>query len=156
MASLLSSWIALAAALFRTATDRIFGYDVFLSYSWQDGVQYPRGLAERLTALRFSVFIDTQEYVAGTDLVPSTRRRARMSRHLVLILRPNASVSEWVENEVAAFLPTGRPLIAIDLNETWNRLPASSYLRPVLAQRLRVSETLQALDGPPSESMGRR
>jgi hypothetical protein len=137
-------------AVFKQATDRIFGYDVFLSYSWRDGLQYTRDLAEELTRLRFSVFIDTKEYVAGTDLVPSTQRRVRMSRHFVLVLRPNASLSEWVRKEVMAFLPTGRPLIAIDVNRTWLGLPPDSYLREVLEHRLRISETLPTSDAPPA------
>src|SRR5436190_16020488 len=89
----LSSWLAAAVRFIQRISDYIFGYDVFISYSWQDGVQYSRDLADKLSKLRFSVFIDVKEYVAGIDLVPSTQRRVRMSRHLVLILRPKSSVS---------------------------------------------------------------
>src|SRR6202140_353289 len=75
------------AGAVKSFTDRLFGYDFFISYAWHDGPEYPRQLAERLTQSGFSVFIDTREFVPGIDLRTSTKRRIRMSSQLLVIVR---------------------------------------------------------------------
>jgi len=108
-----------AVAWLTRLTDFIFGYDIFISYAWQDGSQYPLTLKQRLEASRFKVFLDKTGYVAGTDLRQATRRRVRMSTVLLVVVRPHALESRWVLKEVQESLAAKRSVIAIDINHTF-------------------------------------
>ncbi|MER9758462.1 toll/interleukin-1 receptor domain-containing protein [Mesorhizobium sp. M0138] len=133
--------------------DYLFGYDFFISYSWSDGADYPRQLMEQLTRNGYAVFLDSRDYVLGIDLRASTRRRVRMSRYLVLVLRPHAVSSKWVERELKVFLATGRDPIAIDVDSTWEKLPPASFFSTTFATRLRFSEALAAGVERPSDTV---
>lgn len=91
--------------------DRLYGFDAFLSYSWSDGEDYARNLAERLRAEGRRVFLDQDPedgYVAGTDLPEATSRRVGASSVLVVILSPGSLESDWVAKEVEVFLARQR------------------------------------------------
>lgn len=141
------------ARLANQVADFLFGYDFFISYSWSDGADYPRQLMEQLTRNGYTVFLDSRDYVPGIDLRASTRRRVRMSRYLVLVLRPHAVSSVWVERELKAFLATGRDPIAINVDRTWEKLPPASFFSTTFAKRLRVSEVLTSGVERPSDSV---
>ncbi|HYH97737.1 toll/interleukin-1 receptor domain-containing protein [Hyalangium sp.] len=131
--------------------DFLFGYDFFISYAWSDGTNYPRTLARRLQEeSRFRTFIDNIGYVPGDNLRKATRRRVRMSTVLVLVLRPAAMKSDWVLKEVQTCLDAGRTPIVIDVNGTF-ATAADSPLKQLLADSLRITESLATGDGPPSE-----
>jgi TIR domain len=133
--------------------DYLFGYDFFISYSWSDGADYPRQLMEQLTRNGYTIFHDSRDYVPGIDLRASTRRRVRMSRYLIVVLRPHAVSSIWVERELKAFLETGRDPIAINIDSTWEKLPPASFFSTTFAKRLRVSDTPTAGEERPSDSV---
>jgi len=141
------------AQLARDVADYLFGYDFFISYSWSDGAAYPRQLMEQLTRNGYTIFLDSRDYVPGTDLRASTRRRVRMSRYLVLVLRPHAVSSVWVERELKAFLATKRDPIAIDVDGTWQKLPPASFFSTTFAERLRLPETLAPGVETPSDGV---
>ena len=47
------------------ASDRVFGYDYFISYQHADGKRYPESVARRLTKLGYRVFIDATRMPTG-------------------------------------------------------------------------------------------
>jgi WD40 repeat protein len=144
------AWLwASPAAFLGWLSDRLFGYDVFVSYAWKDGPLYPAELAKRLQASGYKVFLDKLEYVAGTPLRQATRRRVRMSRMLVVVLRPNAVQSEWVLREVREALDAGRKPVLIDVNGTFGDAAAANPLKELLADSLRILEILPVSAGPP-------
>src|SRR5438876_9398964 len=103
----------------KAITDFLFGYDVFISYAWADGTEYPPGLSRRLQERRFKVFLDQEIYLPGEDLSQATRRRVRMSTLLIVILRPSALRSPWVLREVQESLAAGRTPLVININGTF-------------------------------------
>src|SRR6478752_488637 len=90
----------LSLRLASRVADALFGYDVFISYAWDDGGGYPTALAKRLRAERFRVFLDREGYIAGDHLPQATRRRVGMSRMLLIVFRPKVVDSKWVLREV--------------------------------------------------------
>lgn len=146
---------------FAELVDLIFGYDIFISYSWRDGGTYPRRLHEALVSKKYKVFLDRVGYTAGTDLTAATRRRVRMSTVLLLVTRPEALLrSSWVESEVREALAAGRTPILIDVNGTFETAPEGTALKPLLLHKIRIREAVQEveiegsrlMDGEPSES----
>jgi hypothetical protein len=95
--------------------DRVLGYDFFISYAHADAPAYAAALQDRLRALGFKAFLDSQVYVAGDDLNVATLRRVRASSKLIVIVGPRALESHWVLQEVDAARRANRPIIAIDL-----------------------------------------
>ena len=53
--------------LWRRALDFVFGYDFFISYSWEDGKVYASALARRLEAAGFEAFLDRKHFATGDD-----------------------------------------------------------------------------------------
>ncbi len=143
----------LPARLANRIADYLFAYDFFISYSWSDGADYPRRLMEQLTRNGYTVFLDSRDHLPGEDLTASTRRRVRMSRNLLLVLRPHAVCSFWVDHELKVFLATRRDPIAIDINDTWKNLPSDSFFFTTFAKRLRVPETLTPGTQRPSDEV---
>lgn len=132
--------------------DLVLGYDYFISYSHQDGILYPKRLTEQLTALHFKVFLDTQVYVAGTDMQAAMRRRVRMSTYLVVIGgRCAYTQSEWVEKEVRASLEARRTPILIDINNAFRNLEQNNALQGLLRDRIYISQTLSGPEAGPSD-----
>ncbi len=99
------------------ATDALFGYDFFLSYSWSDGKDYAAALNDALR-VDFSVHFDAEDYHVGDNLDFLTKVRVRNSRHLVIVATPDAlSKSPWVRNEADQFLRTGKAPLIIDIDQ---------------------------------------
>ncbi|MGE0826166.1 MAG: toll/interleukin-1 receptor domain-containing protein [Candidatus Binatia bacterium] len=130
--------------------DLLFGFDFFVSYAHADGMHYPQTITERLRQAGFRVFLDAHGYVAGDDLPVATRRRVRMSRYLVLILRPAALRSQWVLTEVQQCLAAKRIPIAINVNQTFEHAPTDCAIKPLLQERIFIVETVDSIDGNPS------
>ncbi len=144
MIAKLRSWM-------RKIGDFLFGFDFFISYAHDDGMHYPRKLADRLTARKFRVFLDSRVYVAGDDLSSATRRRIRMSKYLLLLVRPKAVSSEWVLIELERCLAeNGRP-IAINFNNTLEKTHDDNKLKQLLQDKIYISETLEHVDAAPTE-----
>lgn len=95
--------------------DWLFGYDFFISYAHKDGIDYPKSLANQLSAVGYSVFLDKSEFAVGDDLDTETQRRIGMSSYLVILAGPNALRSESVVREIELFKGTGRVPIVVEL-----------------------------------------
>ena len=132
-------------------TDFIFGYDIFISYAWNDGSQYPQILNQQLKAARFKTFLDKTDYVPGIDLQQATRRRVRMSTVLLVIVRPHALQSPWVLKEAEESLAARHSVIPIDINRAFESAADDRPLKALLINSLRIRENIPALDDPPSK-----
>ncbi|MDJ0807200.1 MAG: toll/interleukin-1 receptor domain-containing protein [Gammaproteobacteria bacterium] len=131
--------------------DFVFGYDFFLSYAHDDGNRYPRRLADQLQRAGFHVFLDEDVYVAGDDLQAATKRRIRMSQKLVLIARPKTFDSQWCMREVETILQRGQTPVMIDVNQSFQKADGERPLKRLLEDRIVIRETIDELDGEPSE-----
>lgn len=135
----------------RGLIDFLFGYDFFISYAHADGMFYPQQLADSLQERGFTVFLDKRVYVAGDDLKRATRRRIRMSKKLVVIARPQAMESNWVQTELEVCIAAKRVPIVIDVNRTFARAPAKHTVKKMLEDKIFIPEHIDSLDGKPSE-----
>ena len=66
---------SLATYIESSLIDRLFGYDIFISYGRGEANQYVAALAEALKSAGFSVFLDSEVYTAGIQLAQETQRR---------------------------------------------------------------------------------
>ncbi len=96
----------------------LFGFDFFISYAHDDGIEYPQALSRALEAepYRYKTHFDTRDYHIGDDLGLLTRWRVRNSARLVVVAGPHAlTKSTWVRREVDAFTASGRTPLIIQL-----------------------------------------
>ena len=148
------------------ASDRLFGYDYFISYKQDDGRNLPRRLASRLADAGYRVFLDETGYAPGDDLRLGTIRRVRMSTYTLLIARPGALTrSDWVVSEIKACLDARKTPIIIDIHRAFltvqglddDERQRVASLRTLLMDRLRIEEAVGAdnlsFDGSPSERL---
>lgn len=110
----------------------VFGYDYFISYAHRDGASYATALADTLTELNYSCFIDHSELPAGEALTPSLKRALRKSKALILIATEEAGRSSYVRLEVDTFLGYSRRIIPITVDgvaaDAWPQLTSLVYL----------------------------
>ncbi|HYC90419.1 MAG TPA: toll/interleukin-1 receptor domain-containing protein, partial [Thermoanaerobaculia bacterium] len=132
--------LANLAGFARGRADRLFGYDFFISYAHDDGADYPRELAKRLRERQFTVFLDEEVYVGGTDLPSATRRRVRMSNKLVVVGRPHVLTSTWVLKEVDESLAAEREPIVIDVDGSWAAADGANPLKQRIGERIYLTE----------------
>jgi AAA-like domain/TIR domain len=83
--------------------ERRFRYHVFLSHN---NVQkdWVRRLAAHLRDEGLSVFFDEDSIELGEDIVLAIERALRASRHILLVLSPEALASQWVALELSTSL----------------------------------------------------
>ena len=136
----------------RLVTDFLFGYDIFISYAWNDGTHYPVTLGQQLEKQRFRTFLDKVGYVAGTDLRQATHRRVQMSTVLLVILRPEAVKSAWVLREVEESIAAGKAVITVNINQTFENTDDTAPLKKLLTNSLRINELAPSLDGDPASA----
>ena len=133
-----------ALAVIRAMIDWVFGYDFFISYSWEDeklspyAVPLAHALKTRFGRFGFRTCLDRTEYHAGMDLTQATRRRVRASKVFLLVLRPCAARGPWVLKEVEEAIKARRTIIPIDVGATFEALPSDLPLRALLKNHLRV------------------
>ena len=123
----------------------LFGRDYFISYTRRDAARYASRLAARLGETH-SVYLDQLDTPRGSELPPALRRALRGASTTVLVGSPGALGSRWVHQELETFLPTGRPVMLIDVDQaldaaSWNEAPWRD-----LAGVYRQPESRQALD----------
>jgi hypothetical protein len=131
----------------------LFGEDIFISYSRVEGSLYATGLADELTKLQFSCFIDRLGTVPGKDLPKTLKSKIRNSTLLVLVGTKSAFMSQPVREELEEFVKTKRTIVPIYFGE----VPKDSLLNsiiPGLASSVELPESLET--GDPSESVVNR
>jgi hypothetical protein len=99
--------------------DRIWGRDVFISYSRADGATYALGLAARLSERKFSCVIDQWGMSTPGTVIPAQLRRLLAScRALVIVATRAAGISVHVAGEIEEFARTPGMIIPIDLDDS--------------------------------------
>jgi WD40 repeat protein len=93
--------------------DIVFGYDVFISYAWEDGRGYAERLYRQLAGRGFSVFLDDHEMYAGNELRSELRRSLKASSVLLVVVSEGMLSSGHVADEVRSFDLTGRNIVPI-------------------------------------------
>ncbi len=136
----------------RKAGDFLFGFDFFISYAHDDGIHYPQKLADILQTKGFRVFLDSRVYVAGDDLSSATYRRIKMSKYLLLLVRPEAMNSKWVLIELQRCMAVNGRTIAININDTLENTPDDNALKQLLEDKIYISEALDNVDAEPTEN----
>lgn len=84
-------------------SEATYRYHVFLSHNGADK-GWTRRLAQDLRDNGLSVFFDEDSIRLGEDLLSAIERGLRASRHVVLVLSPEALASRWVALEYSASL----------------------------------------------------
>jgi len=123
----------------------LFGYDFFISYSWNDpdrlGRNYAQALKNRLTDLGYVCFLDSTDYEKGADWQKIGRLALSRTRKLLLVATPAAFHSEPVHRELRLFRRTGRDIIPIDIAGTLTNASINHELTEFIpGTRLRIAE----------------
>nr|VFK66432.1 MAG: TIR domain-containing protein [Candidatus Kentron sp. UNK]VFK72023.1 MAG: TIR domain-containing protein [Candidatus Kentron sp. UNK] len=119
----------------QSLTDKIFGYDIFLSHAWADTGDYVPELFKALQQQGFICFLDQNEYGIGDDLKRAARPAIGKTSLVVVILFHKVLDSKAVIKEVELFhrLRIGRSLeykiIPIDVEGILNCAPDSALVR---------------------------
>jgi WD40 repeat protein len=88
--------------------------DIFISYSRGDGGAYAAGLADELTAKKFSCFIDKLGTEPNKELPESLKRKIRNCTLMVLVGTERGAASKFVGHEIEEFLKTKRTIVPVD------------------------------------------
>lgn len=144
----------------RAAIDRLFGYDVFISYRRRDASGYAEALAQALRERGLSVFIDQKEYGPGDRIDASTIRHVSMSTVLVLLGSPavlERRDPDWIVEEIKVFRGfspgTSRTILPVDFGCTLASLPKASGLAAEIGSYLRLDQSPDALNQAPQPAV---
>ena len=142
--------------LTRAVTDRIFGFDVFISYSRHDGMAYAQQLEEDLRRIGFRCFLDFKEMPAGEVLTASLRNSLKRSSSLVLVVSVGALLhSHYMPREFDYYIGARRspkivPIsIGRALDESGPDVPLNQRVRD-RADVIWISEREEQLTRGPS------
>jgi hypothetical protein len=100
------------AFAFRPLIDRLFGPDIFISYSRRDR-DWAEAIEKLLKSGRYRVFRDQSELRVG-EKITRLLNEVRRSTMLVLLVSEHSMASDWVHDELSAYLdrPVRRRRIA--------------------------------------------
>lgn len=107
--------------------DRLYGFDFFISYAWDDGEEWAKLLKHSLENSRgrkLSVFFDQSDFQPGDELSSQTVRKIKSSEVVLLVLTRGAYESDWVAKEVQLALTNNKRVVPINMikkDETYNR-----------------------------------
>src|ERR1043165_510186 len=92
--------------------------DIFISYTRLDASTYAAGLADELTKLGFSCFIDRLSTDPDADLPDSLKRKLRSCSMRVVVGTRRAATRRAIKEEVAEFVAAGRTsIVPIDFGD---------------------------------------
>lgn len=94
----------------------IFGYDIFISYSRKDGLDYSYNIAKYFIEKGYECFIDQISYLnPGKELPLTIQRAIRKCQAFIIVGSDGACQSKFVEREIELFLRSGsnKPMIPI-------------------------------------------
>jgi WD40 repeat protein len=113
----------------------IFGKDVFISYSREDGFRYAAALALKLTAGGRTVVFDQWGSSAKSSLPWNLKLSLRWAYSLVIVGTPAAAASENVEWEVVNFPKSRNTVVPIDFFDAINTARWASQVKGLALQR---------------------
>jgi WD40 repeat protein len=130
----------------------IFGYDIFISYSRKDSLDYAYTIAQYFMKKGYECYIDQLSSITpGRELPPNIKDAVKRSTAFVLIGSEGAQTSEAIEKEIQLFLENNRnkPLIpitvagAINENARWYEKIAGLALIDDTGENLKVGTPAQ-------------
>jgi hypothetical protein len=116
--------------------DLIFGFDVFISYDFDEGGAYATALKKSLEGQfpPLRCFLDRENFHIGDELNKTSRRRLNMSRHLAVILTPGVGEpASWVPRELQLFTADGSKnrdrILPLNVDESLETFPQDAKIR---------------------------
>ena len=106
----------------------LFGRDVFISYSRHDAARYAAALARQLSETH-SCYLDQHAAPRGDKLPRQLQRDLRRASALVLVVSQGARNSVYVAAEIEEFVPSGRPVLPIEIGTNDDSLGHSAAWR---------------------------
>ncbi|WP_419913632.1 toll/interleukin-1 receptor domain-containing protein [Hoeflea sp.] len=98
----------------KNVSNRVWGYDFFVSYHWDSGGAYAVKLAEDLRDRGFECFLDRSEFAGGDDWRTEAKTALDNTRRLIVVgTRQALSKSEPVRDEVSHFVSRSGHVIPI-------------------------------------------
>ena len=131
---------------FAKLADLVLGFDVFVSYAWDDGREYAETLRDKLKADGLRVFLDDDRLHAGQHLSRGLSLALKRSSTLVLITTDASLRSKHVTGELSAFANYGRPLIPVVLHSDLSKFKPVSA-----AERSKISIPSNIMDLTPEQ-----
>ncbi len=125
----------------------IFGFDFFISYSW-DAMPLAENLERGLLERDYSVFRDASHIEAGDMLTATIRLALRRTKNLIVIGSEGALGSSWVRDEIENFSQRKRPILPLNVegvlaNQPWWKNDIPLYINVELEKPL--SSTLDVI-----------
>ena len=128
----------------------LHGYDLFISYAWEDGRLYAVSLSRQLKERGYRCFLDDEQMPPGDELRHKIRRAIRHSSAFVAISTARSVTSPEVARELNAFSVSKRLLVPIFLDSSirsGDNQAAKSTLQ-LLRQRVWIDEPTQSTSSP--------
>lgn len=135
----------------------IYGYDIFISYSRKDGLDYAYALAQFFMQKGYQCYIDQLSSISpGKELPNNIKNAVTMSSCFVLISSEAAQQSNPIKDEIILFLKNNKnkPLIPITINESLNE--KAIWNEQILGLALINESKSNLISGIPSKSVTER
>jgi len=140
-----SAWTSLAFYL----RGGLRGYDFFISYSRADATAYVLVLSQRLGEKKLTCYIDQWGSKPGANVPGPLLQKLRRSQVLLVVGSAQALDSVAMQQEIAVFADTGRPIVPI----AFGSMQQAVWNQQVLGLAVTV-ETADALtEAQPSEAV---
>ncbi|WP_421798268.1 TIR domain-containing protein [Haliscomenobacter sp.] len=139
----------------RNIKKTIFGYDIFVSYSRKDSLDYAYAIAQHFMKKGFDCYIDQLSSITpGRELPSNIKDAVKQSTAFVLIGSEGAQTSEAIEQEIILFLENNKnkPLIPITIAGAINEITAKWYKK--IGGLALIDDTLENLkQGLPAQDI---
>jgi hypothetical protein len=127
----------------------LFGYDFFISYSWQDGRSYAMSLYSQLSEQKYTCFLDSSGFQLGMDWTKAAHEALQITRALIVVGTTGALESGPVLGEVDDFRELDRPIFPIDIGRSLAGSPTSK-----LAEKLGGANAIRASEDASRQMLG--
>lgn len=120
--------------------DRLYGYDVFISYTRGDdpGSQYANALFVELTQRKMRCFLDIHAIDRDEELRRGIAGKLKASRRMVILAGAAAGEHAWVLDEARLALKLKKRVLVVDRGIDW--VPSSTTLRQLFPTHLAVPD----------------
>jgi hypothetical protein len=143
---------SIVKAKFSAFVERLYGYDIFISYTRRDDPNSAYTLALQATLTQGSLeekrppmrcFLDLRDLPHDDELRAAIEAKIRASRHVLFIAGPNAINHEWMCFEADMARKHKRRMIVVDRGIEWPQ--ATGRLRDLVGNVLAISSDAMVL-----------
>ena len=128
----------------------LFADDIFISYARKDSSTYATGLADKLTKLGYSCFIDRLITEANPEIPQSLRRKLRSCGLLVIVGTQWSGSRKSIKEEIVEFKTTKRPIIPIDIDGSISDAIWYDDIKGIAPEQERNTDALSDGEASPS------